>query len=58
MRRRHCLPFLLLAAWNAPSFPQEVESQNSGKDATVWALDDTDKVHPITGNLLSEGQEI
>jgi hypothetical protein len=27
------------------------------KDAAVWAIDDTDKVHPITGNLLSEGLE-
>jgi hypothetical protein len=58
MRRRYCLPFLLLAAWRAPLFPQEVESPDSAKDATVWALDDTDKVHPITGNLLSEGEEI
>jgi hypothetical protein len=48
------LLFLLLAAWSAPLFPQE----DSAKDATVWALDDTDKVHPITGNLLSEGAEI
>jgi hypothetical protein len=34
------------------------EDVNPAKDAAVWALDDTDKVHPITGNLLSEGAEI
>jgi hypothetical protein len=25
------------------------------KDALVWVIDDTDKVHPVSGNLLSEG---
>ncbi|MCI0626494.1 MAG: DUF4091 domain-containing protein [Acidobacteria bacterium] len=28
------------------------------KDTRIWVLDDTDKVHPITGNLLSEGKEV
>ena len=28
------------------------------KDAAVWVIDDTDKVHPVTGNLLSEGSDV
>ena len=28
------------------------------KDAAVWVIDDTDKVNPVTGNLLSEGSDI
>jgi hypothetical protein len=38
-----------------PLCPQEVEPS---KDASVWVIDDTDKVHPITGNLLSEGGNV
>ena len=36
-------------------FPQE---KPQTKDATVWVIDDTDKVHPVTGNLLSEGTDV
>ena len=55
MRRTICLSLLLLTC-GVPVFSQD--DVNPAKDATVWALDDTDKVHPITGNLLSEGAEI
>lgn len=37
---------------------EEEEATPVAKDAHVWALDDTDKVHPVTGNLLSEGAEV
>lgn len=43
-----CLPEILLLA----------QDEKPAKDAAVWAVDDTDKVHPISGNLLSEGMEI
>jgi len=55
MRRTIC-PSLLLLTFSVPVFSQD--DVNPAKDATVWTLDDTDKVHPITGNLLSEGAEI
>jgi hypothetical protein len=28
------------------------------KDAAVWVIDDTAKVHPISGNLLREGRDV
>src|SRR5215469_6778163 len=31
---------------------------NRPKDAAVWVVDDTVKVHPISGNLLREGLEV
>jgi hypothetical protein len=34
---------------------RHLTAQKKPKDAIVWAIDDTDKVHPISGNLLSEG---
>jgi hypothetical protein len=34
------------------------DDEKPEKDAAVWAMPDTDKVHPITGSLLSEGDEI
>ena len=46
----------LYALFVAGAFCQEDEK--SVKDASVWVIDDTDKVHPITGNLLSEGGEV
>lgn len=39
-------------------WPLWAEPENPPKDAVVWAVDDTDKVHPITGALLSEGIEV
>ena len=53
-RRVGCL--LALAAWGAPMFAQSDEKP--AKDVVVWALDDTDKVHPVSGNLQSEGAEV
>ena len=32
-----------------------IAAQKPPKDASVWVIDDTDKAHPISGNLLSEG---
>jgi|GEM_PF-2010490 len=59
MNTRHCFALVLLAATSGPLFSQDEEVvPDSAKDARVWALDDTDKVHPITGNLLSEGREV
>lgn len=47
---------VLLAAWTTALHGQaRAEDVAPAKDATVWAIDDKDKVHPITGNLLSEG---
>lgn len=53
-KRVGCL--LALAAWGAPIFAQSDEKP--AKDVVVWALDDTDKVHPVSGNLQSEGAEV
>src|ERR1051326_3595866 len=53
MTNRICIPALLLAAG---LFAQS--DNKPAKDASVWAIDDTDKIHPITGNLLSEGRDI
>jgi hypothetical protein len=39
-----------------PLRPQERAAP--AKDATVWVVDDTDKIHPVTGNLLSEGRAV
>jgi hypothetical protein len=56
MNTRYCLTLILLATSGVPLLSQQEEViPDSAKDAEVWALDDTDKVHPITGNLLSEG---
>ncbi len=38
--------------------PAGSAQEKPAKDAVVWALDDTDKVHPLSGNLLSEGAEV
>jgi hypothetical protein len=46
---------MLAAAW-APLVAQE--GGTPAKDLRVWALDDTDKVHPVSGNLQSEGREV
>ncbi len=34
------------------------EEDKPSKDTVAWALDDTDKVHPVTGNLLSQGKDL
>lgn len=34
------------------------QDEKPAKDAKVWVIDDTDKIHPVSGNLLSEGLEI
>ena len=34
------------------------QSNKPPKDTTVWVIDDTVKVHPVTGNLLSEGLKV
>jgi hypothetical protein len=38
--------------------PAAAQTQKPSKDATVWVVDDTHKVHPVTGNLLSHGKEV
>lgn len=52
----HYPPFLraicLVALFVSPLVAQPARQP---KDAAVWVVDDTDKVHPISGNLLSEG---
>lgn len=45
-----CALTLALISAAAPLLGQPPESKS---DATVWALDDTDKVHPITGAPIS-----
>jgi hypothetical protein len=56
MKQTICLLLLLSAIPGGPLVAQDDEKP--AKDAAVWVLPDTDKVHPITGNLLSEGEEI
>ena len=48
--------FLFPLVLALPIFSQE--DNKPSKDAAVWVIDDTDKVNPITGNLLSEGSGI
>ncbi|MEW5979602.1 MAG: glycoside hydrolase domain-containing protein [Acidobacteriota bacterium] len=45
----------LLICWTLGPLAQ---IEKPAKDTQIWVLDDTDKVHPITGNLLSEGKEV
>jgi hypothetical protein len=55
----NCLVVLLgLTGWLAASGTILcAQDEKPAKDARVWVIDDTDKVHPISGNLLSEGLE-
>jgi hypothetical protein len=53
MRR---LAILLPLVLSLPIFSQDPEKPS--KDAAVWAIDDTDKVNPVSGNLLSEGRDV
>ena len=34
------------------------QDEKPAKDASIWVVDDTHKVNPLSGNLLSEGLEI
>ncbi|MEA1996835.1 MAG: DUF4091 domain-containing protein [Gemmatimonadota bacterium] len=49
------LIFCLLVAVSRTIFAQ---AEKAPKDAAVWVTDDTHKVHPVSGNLLSEGLEV
>jgi hypothetical protein len=55
----NCLVVLLgLTGWLAASGTILcAQDEKPAKDARVWVIDDTDKVHPVSGNLLSEGLE-
>lgn len=52
------LGLLLCSTPGAVLHAQEEESGPIAKDARIWVLDDTEKVHPISGNLLSGGPDI
>jgi len=39
-------------------FPAAAQEEKPSKDATIWVVDDTHKVHPVTGELLEEGRDI
>ena len=54
------VPFLACALLfvSAGAARAQETTTKTAKDALVWAIDDTDKVHPISGNLLSEGAEV
>ena len=47
--------FALLYLLEIPCLAQD---EKLPKDAAIWVIDDTDKVHPITGALLSEGIDV
>ena len=48
--------FLLTLLFFIPAIAAVPEKP--AKDTRVWVIDDTDKAHPLTGNLLSEGLDI
>jgi len=50
-----CIALTCLLASGGGVYAQE---EKPAKDTIVWAIDDTDKVHPVSGNLLSEGLEV
>ena len=57
MRRRALLVLIVLSPLILEQ-PAAAQTQKPSKDATVWVVDDTHKVHPVTGNLLSHGKEV
>ncbi len=55
--QRHLLPLVVTAILTLAGAAAAQEDKPS-KDAAVWVIDDTDKVNPVSGNLLSEGRDI
>ena len=49
---------LWLCLWFVGKSPVFAQAEKVPKDAVVWAADDIHKVHPVSGNLLSEGLEV
>jgi hypothetical protein len=56
---RAALCLAAVCMWPAAFSARAQETtKKTAKDALVWAIDDTDKVHPVSGNLLSEGAAV